>query len=442
MKTIFNKKNFISIIFCFALLQTVMAQDKIIKTDYSVIDVKVVEITDVDIFYKKFSNPNGPTYNIKIAEVMAINYQNGEKELYNKAPEPKPQKTTSQPIPTVRTTEQTLVMRVKRIDSDVWGYVNIKGAMIIQPHYKKCYPFSNQGAAPVFDVDTKSYYFINLKGEKIETEITGFKLLNNLGFESPENDGLFPVKQGEKCGYLNSNGKVAIPLKYDYVSEFNHGYSIAKLKGEYIVLNTEGKEFKVDLTGVIDINPFSEELASFRTADKKVGFINKDGKVAIQAQFGSVGYFHSGLAWAKMPEDKDDSNSENKFGYINSNGEWVIEPKFSTAKNFDPESGMARVKIGGEWAYVNKTGGIMHITDTKSWGDFSNGLAEGTRNGKSGYFNNKGQWVIEPQFEGTEKFENGYAAVKMGDKWGVIDKEGKWIIQPAYAAIKNIEIVK
>ena len=144
-KKIIKIFSFAFLIFSVSLTRQLKAQDKIIRTDYSIIEVKVVEITETEIIYKKFSNPNGPTYNIKIAEVMAINYQNGEKELYNKAPEPKPKKTTSQPIPTVRTTEQTLVMRVKRIDSDVWGYVNIKGTMIIQPHYKKCYPFSNQG---------------------------------------------------------------------------------------------------------------------------------------------------------------------------------------------------------------------------------------------------------------------------------------------------------
>ncbi len=101
----------IIIILCGYFLQTLKAQDKLIKTDYSIIEVKVTEITDVDVLYKKFSNPDGPVYSIKKTEVLAINYQNGEKEVFTQAPpkeEAKPTETVSKPAET-----QTIVVNDK-----------------------------------------------------------------------------------------------------------------------------------------------------------------------------------------------------------------------------------------------------------------------------------------------------------------------------------------
>ena len=53
------------------------------KKDGSIIRSKVVEIGTSEVKYKKFSNQNGPTYSISKSEVQAINYENGEKELFS-----------------------------------------------------------------------------------------------------------------------------------------------------------------------------------------------------------------------------------------------------------------------------------------------------------------------------------------------------------------------
>ena len=67
-------------------VQTVSAQDVIVKKDGSTILSKVMEVNTADIKYKKFSNQNGPTYTIGITDVMAINYENGEKDEFSVAP--------------------------------------------------------------------------------------------------------------------------------------------------------------------------------------------------------------------------------------------------------------------------------------------------------------------------------------------------------------------
>ena len=59
------------------------AQDVIVKKDGSPILSKVLEVNTADIKYKKFSNPNGPTYSIGKAEILSINYENGEKDDFS-----------------------------------------------------------------------------------------------------------------------------------------------------------------------------------------------------------------------------------------------------------------------------------------------------------------------------------------------------------------------
>lgn len=58
------------------------AQDIIVMRDGSTIISKVLEINKTDIKYKKFNNLNGPTYTVEKAEIMAINYENGDKDTF------------------------------------------------------------------------------------------------------------------------------------------------------------------------------------------------------------------------------------------------------------------------------------------------------------------------------------------------------------------------
>ena len=63
---------------------TAAAQDLIVRTDASKIEAKVIEITPEAVRYKRFSNPDGPTYVLPVAQIHYIRYANGEKEYYTK----------------------------------------------------------------------------------------------------------------------------------------------------------------------------------------------------------------------------------------------------------------------------------------------------------------------------------------------------------------------
>ncbi len=58
------------------------AQDIITMKDAEEIPAKVTEISDKNIFYRKWDNIEGPVYSISKADVLFIRYQNGTKEIF------------------------------------------------------------------------------------------------------------------------------------------------------------------------------------------------------------------------------------------------------------------------------------------------------------------------------------------------------------------------
>lgn len=84
-------------IIVFVLITTmafaVYAQDVIVKRDGTTILSNVVEINKNEIKYKKFSK-NGPLYIIDKAEVMSINYESGDKDIFTDGIKPESTETT------------------------------------------------------------------------------------------------------------------------------------------------------------------------------------------------------------------------------------------------------------------------------------------------------------------------------------------------------------
>lgn len=79
------------------LTVSLSAQDLIVKTDATQVEARVLEISPEQIRYKRFSNPDGPTYVLPVSAVDYIRYANGETESF-RAAQPS-QAATAQPVP-------------------------------------------------------------------------------------------------------------------------------------------------------------------------------------------------------------------------------------------------------------------------------------------------------------------------------------------------------
>ena len=61
------------------------AQDVITTKKGDDIQAKILEVTTTEVKYKKFSNPNGPTFVISKSDILIVRYENGDKEVFGDA---------------------------------------------------------------------------------------------------------------------------------------------------------------------------------------------------------------------------------------------------------------------------------------------------------------------------------------------------------------------
>lgn len=76
-------KQIFLILLLFSISSVIIAQDVIVMKDGTTIISKVLEIGTTEIEYKKITNLDGPTYKMLKSDIHAINYENGEKEIFS-----------------------------------------------------------------------------------------------------------------------------------------------------------------------------------------------------------------------------------------------------------------------------------------------------------------------------------------------------------------------
>jgi len=286
---------------------------------------------------------------------------------------------------------------------------------------------------------------------------------------------LFPVEIDEKFGFIDKNGKIVIPPKFDHVTDFseglaaftkgdaesglmgyidvsghvvikpkyqwgapfNEGVAIARYKNKLILIDKTGKqlqEYEHDMAeqgfaeGVAaKALVFTERVGVF------YGFIDKTGKVVIPPVYRHALNFSEGLA--SVEEDSSQRKKNRKKGFIDHNNKWVIPPQFKLAKSFS-EGLSAVYSERGQCSYIDKTGKVVIPAKYKQCGNFSEGLAAVSTDSLTGFINTKGEMIIAPQFIRATPFAGGWAEVEQQttDEFvvlrGYIDKSGKFVWGP------------
>jgi hypothetical protein len=172
-----------------------------------------------------------------------------------------------------------------------------------------------------------------------------------------EENGLAAVKIDNKWGFIDLDGKQAIPLRFERVSRWAEGLA---------AVQENGNPGYIDVTGRMVIGPlpykicsvFSEGLATIIDKQDKAGYIDKAGKVVIEAQYESADSFSEGLAAVRI---------NGKVGFINKKNEVVIEPQYATPSSF--KEGFASVDGRG---YIDKVGRkVISAQTLRIWQEFS-----------------------------------------------------------------------
>lgn len=303
-----------------------------------------------------------------------------------------------------------------------YGYINQKGEEVIKPQYDYAEGFLDGLAFICNNIDAKGNQkcdYIDIYG-KIQKPQPRFIDRNskaamidasNYSEIGDFHEGLAHVcktitNQQEKCGYINKDGKIIIPLKYDYASDFSEGLASVSIfdKNGKRLLKESGY---IDKTGKLILKgdyfyDFSNGVASdiycsqyFDKTGKVIVDISKLGSSSID---GVCSYFNDGLLLIRL--------KNNYFGYVNKKGELLIKTNAKTDEDYTPlapyfSEGLAYIELNNKWGFIDKTGKVVikprfiKNFDGNIFEDmkFNNGLARVKEKNKYGYINKLGNYI-------------------------------------------------
>ena len=252
---------------------------------------------------------------------------------------------------------------------DKWGFVDKSGNVVIPFKYDNAYFFSNDRAE--VELDGKRCY-VDRNGKEYKTNRrrnNNTKVINNdpdstivigtkktVKKEEPKKvakfpvpsdaeffDGLAAVESNGKWGYIDKNGNIIVPFKYESASLFLEKLAAVKLRGKW-------------------------------------GFIDKQDNLVIPLKYEDAWSFFEGLAAVEL---------KGKYGFINKDGNVVIPLKYDDAEPFS--EGLAAVEVNGKWGVIDKSDNVVIPFKYDYVGDFSDGRAEFELNGRKGYLDKYGK---------------------------------------------------
>ncbi len=138
------------------------------------------------------------------------------------------------------------------------------------------------------------------------------------------NEGFAAVKNGDKWGFINTEGKEVVPCKYEKVGIFKNGFAIVKNGEKWGVVNTASQEVipcKYD-----DVSLGENGLVSVEIGNK-CGFVNTEGKEIVPCKYDNSRNFHDGLAAVLK---------NGRWGFISTEGKEVIPFKFDKEQGSGP----------------------------------------------------------------------------------------------------------
>jgi len=143
---------------------------------------------------------------------------------------------------------------------------------------------------------------------------------------------LFPIKQNKKWGYIDNTGKIVIEPQFASAEKFSEGLAVVEVGNRTYGYINESGQFVINPQFRDNAGHFSEGLAVVAVgegAERRAVYIDKTGKIIIDAQLKGGSDFHEGLAFVAIATNKT-TNSKDKFGYIDKVGKLVIDHQFDS----------------------------------------------------------------------------------------------------------------
>lgn len=254
----------------------------------------------------------------------------------------------------------------------------------------------------------------------------------------------------ELYGYADVDGNMVIEATFTEAKPFYRGVAVVARDGYIgaagcVIRLLDGNYGLIDRTGKILIEPkyralhrFNEEfddgLMTYQTEDGG-GVITTQGEVrSYLPGCNDLFYCSEGLADVEWKNEKL-PGAPMKYGYVDSEGRIAIEPRFDYASYFS--GGFAAVKIDQKYGYINQAGELVLDTIYDDAKPFRNKLAIICKDGRWGCIDENGQYVIVPQYDALEWRKDNFLLAKKEEKVGLLDCSGKVICSPQFDEIRQ-----
>lgn len=280
-----------------------------------------------------------------------------------------------------------------------WGYVNHSGDMKIEPSFREAFSFQEGIARVRVRLETR---YINRNGAFIQNDKLSY---------GEDMDKGYAVAGKSKRGLMDSVGNWVIPQKYQSLNYLpDYKLAIAKKGRKYFLLNLDGE--KVVKERLYMIRPFSEgkALVKFKS---RFGFIDSTGTVVLQ-NYTSANSFSDSLARVRI---------DGNWVFINHSGEEIFTVPYNRITDF--KEGRAFYYSGGYYGIMNKNGEIVRQPEYLQFNEYSEGKAMVCNSNECYFINQDGIRMFGGlSFQQGTSFNEGRAAIMLNNKWRVIDDSG------------------
>lgn len=300
-------------------------------------------------------------------------------------------------------------------------------------------------------------------------------------------NGLTP--QDWRCGMINPQGEVCIPLCYSNLEPFSCGFAKMRKcdKSLYGYIDRFGQHLT---THEFDMaQSFSEGWAYVsRPPAKRIqehGFLNTRGELSLSGRnlfddaqpfqqglsvvthYAARGYFYSyfkpdssflsvhkpgqfsrSLNWlcSASPFENERaviSGELTGFAIIDRSGQMIADLGFDFEAVYPVRQGLIRVRKGPDTGYLDSQGNevIPCMLDYARVRDFYCGLAafQETPDGLWGFFDRHLEVIVAPKYSEVADFQQGLAAVRCEAGYAVLNTQGQQVVAPRYSYVGAFE---
>ncbi|MCB0278533.1 MAG: WG repeat-containing protein [Calditrichaeota bacterium] len=276
---------------------------------------------------------------------------------------------------------------------------------------------------------------------------------------SKENKILYPVRVGDKLGYIDSEGQLIVRPKYTIADAFYNGYAIVSpdadpamhpVSGKFYALTVDGEEIEMDdytqqfnfdsygtfyANGMLYIEGYRKltnlsgdsfyisarkldfskadilpvQLINFNSKSNwtygRVVFIDKDYSIAIADTFDYASDFNNGLSIVEK---------QKRYGVIEQSGNYRITPQYKWLTPFSNGLAIAS-KNNRQYGVISEAGLVIVPFHYQYIQPTNDSVFTVQKNNRYGFITSKNELVIQFQYQSANTFKKGIALVSTSD---------------------------